>query len=146
MLDTGARARLLGLGPARDLGRWAVLVKLSVMEQRDQAVLAVVQDGSKVTEVAARLGFSRKSVHAWLARYEQGGLAALAERSRRPATCPDQIPAGDRGGSATSSRGHGSDLGRFALLWRLRLQVLPERHRVVVFDVASAEQEDYRAV
>ena len=61
-----------------------MLVELSVMEQRYQAVLAVVQDGWKVTEVAARLGVSRQSVHAWIARYEQGGLAALADRSHRP--------------------------------------------------------------
>jgi transposase InsO family protein len=70
-----------------------VLVELSVMEQRYQAVLAVVQDGWKVTEVAERLGVSRQSVHAWIARYEQGGLAALADRSHRPAACPHQIPA-----------------------------------------------------
>jgi transposase InsO family protein len=67
-----------------------VLVELSVMEQRYQAVLAVVQDGWKVTEVADRLGVSRQSVHAWIARYEQGGLAALADRSHRPASCPHQ--------------------------------------------------------
>jgi transposase len=53
-----------------------VLVELSVMEQRYQAVLAVVQDGWKVTEVAERLGVSRQSVHAWIARYEGGGLGA----------------------------------------------------------------------
>jgi transposase InsO family protein len=68
-----------------------VLVELSVMEQRYQAVLAVVQDGWKVTEVAARLGVSRQSVHAWIARYERGGLAALADRSHRPSACPHQI-------------------------------------------------------
>jgi transposase InsO family protein len=68
-----------------------VLVELSVMEQRYQAVLAVVQDGWKVTEVAERLGVSRQSVHAWIARYEAGGLPALADRSHRPATCPHQI-------------------------------------------------------
>jgi len=67
-----------------------VLVELSVMEQRYQAVLAVVQDGWKVTEVAERLGVSRQSVHAWIARYEAGGLAALADRSHRPASCPHQ--------------------------------------------------------
>ena len=32
------------------------LVEISVMEQRYQAVMAVVQDGWKVTEVADRLG------------------------------------------------------------------------------------------
>jgi transposase InsO family protein len=71
-----------------------VLVELSVMEQRYQAVLAMVQDGWKVTEVARRLGVSRQSVHAWIARYEAGGLAALADRSHRPVSCPHQVPAG----------------------------------------------------
>jgi hypothetical protein len=61
-----------------------VLVELSVMEQRYQAVLAVVQDGWRVVEVARRLGVSRQSVHNWIARYEQGGLPALADRSHRP--------------------------------------------------------------
>ena len=44
-----------------------MLVELSVMEQRYQAVLAVVQDGWRVVEVAERLGVSRQSVHAWIA-------------------------------------------------------------------------------
>jgi transposase InsO family protein len=70
-----------------------VLVELSVMEQRYQAVLAVVQDGWTVVEVARRLGVSRQAVHTWIARYEQGGLACLAERSHRPRSCPHQIPA-----------------------------------------------------
>ena len=68
-----------------------MLVELSVMEQRYQAVLAVIQDGWKVTEVAERLGVARQSVHNWIARYEAGGLAALADRSHRPATCAHQI-------------------------------------------------------
>jgi transposase len=70
-----------------------VLVELSVMEQRYQAVLAVVQDGWKVVEVARRLEVSRQSVHAWIARYEAGGLAALADRSHRPSGCPHQTNA-----------------------------------------------------
>ncbi|HEX2296105.1 MAG TPA: IS481 family transposase [Actinomycetota bacterium] len=69
------------------------MVELSVMEQRYQAVMAVVQDGWKVTEVADRLGVARQSVHNWIARYEQGGLAALADRSHRPASCAHQISA-----------------------------------------------------
>jgi transposase InsO family protein len=63
------------------------------MEQRYQAVLAVVQDGWRVSEVARRLGVSRQSVHAWIARYEAGGLPALADRSHRPSSCPHQTPA-----------------------------------------------------
>jgi hypothetical protein len=34
-----------------------------------------------------------QSVHAWISRYEQGGLAALADRSHRPSARPHQISA-----------------------------------------------------
>ncbi len=60
-------------------------------EQRYQAVLAVISDGETVTDVAARFGVSRKTVHAWLARYEAGGLGNLGDRSHRPRSCPHQI-------------------------------------------------------
>jgi transposase-like protein len=69
-----------------------VLVELSVMEQRYQAVLAVIQDVWRVTEVAHRLGVSRQTVHSWMARYQQGGLPSLADRSHRPSSCAHQIP------------------------------------------------------
>ena len=68
-----------------------MLVELSVMEQRYQAVMAVVQDGWTVTEVARRLGVARQSVHNWIARYEAGGLPALADRSHRPQSCAHQV-------------------------------------------------------
>ena len=62
-------------------------------EQRYQAVLAVISDGETVTDVAARFGVSRKTVHDWLARYEAGGLENLVDRSHRPRSCPHQISA-----------------------------------------------------
>lgn len=62
-------------------------------EQRYQAVLAVISDGETVTDVAARFGVSRQTVHAWLARYEAGGLENLADRSHRPRSCPHQMDA-----------------------------------------------------
>jgi transposase InsO family protein len=68
------------------------LVEVSVVEQRYRAVLEV-KSGVPVTEVAARSGVSRQSVHSWLRRYEQGGLGALADRSRRPGSCPHQVSA-----------------------------------------------------
>ena len=70
-----------------------MLVELSKMEQRYDAVLGVLRDGFSVSEVAEAYGVSRQSVHAWLARYEQGGLPALADRSRRPRSSPLQMPA-----------------------------------------------------
>ena len=60
-------------------------------EQRYQAVLAVISEGETVTDVAARFGVSRQTVHNWLARYEAGGLENLGDRSHRPRSCPHQI-------------------------------------------------------
>jgi transposase len=65
--------------------------ELSVAEQRYKAVLEVIADGKSVTEVAAHWRVSRQTLHAWLARYEAGGLEQLADRSHRPAACPHQI-------------------------------------------------------
>ena len=66
--------------------------EMSVSEQRYLAVLAVIRDGDTVTEVAARFGVSRKTLHVWLSRYEAGGLENLADRSHRPRSCPHQMP------------------------------------------------------
>ena len=62
-------------------------------EQRYEAVRAVIADGETVTGVAARFGVARKTVHRWLAKYEAGGLAGLADGSHRPRSCPHQMPA-----------------------------------------------------
>src|ERR1700730_8236505 len=67
--------------------------EMSVAEQRYKAVLAVIADGRMVTEVARDLGVSRRTMHLWLARYEEGGLEGLSNRSQRPAHSPHQMPA-----------------------------------------------------
>ena len=66
---------------------------MSVSEQRYRAVLAVIAEGCTVTEVAARFGVSRQTLHAWLAKYEAGGLENLGDGSHRPRSCPHQMPA-----------------------------------------------------
>ena len=66
---------------------------MSVAEQRYQAVLAVIKDGRTVSEVASQWSVSRQTLHAWLAKYEAGGLEGLGDRSRRPVSCPHQMPA-----------------------------------------------------
>jgi transposase InsO family protein len=70
-----------------------VLKELTKVEQRYQAVLAVQVDGLAVTVVAEKFGVSRQTVHAWLRRYEQGGLEGLVDRSHRPGSCPHQTAA-----------------------------------------------------
>ena len=71
----------------------SMLVELSVVEQRYQAVLAVIRDGVPVVEVARRFDVSRQAVHRWLRWYEQQGLAGLADRSHRPPRCSHQMDA-----------------------------------------------------
>jgi transposase InsO family protein len=68
-----------------------VLVELKVVEQRYRAVIDVL-DGMSVTEVALRNGVTRQTVHTWLRRYANDGLAALADKSSKPDTCPHQMP------------------------------------------------------
>ncbi len=60
-------------------------------EQRYQAVLGVIADGRDVKEVAAQWGVSRQTMHAWLAKYEFGGLEGLADRSHRSPTTTGKI-------------------------------------------------------
>lgn len=66
------------------------LVVLSVVEQRLDAVRAVLA-GAEVTEVAARVGVHRTTVHRWVARYLAEQIGGLADRSHRPASCPHQV-------------------------------------------------------
>ena len=70
-----------------------MLLELTVVEQRFNAVMEVIRDGLTVIEVADRYGVSRQTVHGWLRRYAAGGLDALADRSHRPNSCPHQMPA-----------------------------------------------------
>jgi transposase len=70
-----------------------VLVELSVVEQRYQAVMEFLSDRLTVTEVAERFGVSRQIVHRWIRRYEGSGLNGLADRSHRPESCAHQIGA-----------------------------------------------------
>lgn len=70
-----------------------MLKELSIVEQRYQAVLAVIADGEPVRAVADGWGVSRQTVHTWLARYEAAGLDGLVDRSHRPASCPHRMAA-----------------------------------------------------
>jgi transposase len=72
-----------------------MLRELNVVEQRYQAVLEVLDD-IPVTEVAERFGVTRQTVHRWVARYRESGLAGLAglaDRSHAPKAHPWQLSA-----------------------------------------------------
>jgi transposase-like protein len=71
---------------------FGVGVELSVVEQRYWAVLAALA-GESVTSVATQLGVSCQTLHTWLDRYDDEGLAGLVDRSHRPESRPHQSPA-----------------------------------------------------
>src|SRR4051795_7812878 len=52
-----------------------------------------VLDGASPTEVAAEVGVSRQSLHAWVRRYRAAGLAGLVDRSHRPDASPNRASA-----------------------------------------------------
>jgi transposase len=67
-----------------------MLVELSMVEQRYDAVREVL-DCATVKDVATRYGVDRRTLHRWLVRYANEGLAALADKSSKPDRCPHQM-------------------------------------------------------
>jgi transposase-like protein len=72
------------------------------VEQRYQAVLAVIRDGVSVVEVGQRFGVSRQAVHRWLRWYEDQGLPGLVDRSHRPPRCSHQMDPASRCGARSA--------------------------------------------
>jgi transposase InsO family protein len=68
-----------------------MLIELSMVEQRYLAVREVLDTGASITQVATQYGVDRRTLHRWLIRYANGGLEALADRSSRPDTSPNQM-------------------------------------------------------
>jgi putative transposase len=62
------------------------------MEQRECFIADVRAGLYSMTELCARYGISRPTGYKWLARADDGGRAALADRSRAPHHCPHRIP------------------------------------------------------
>jgi transposase InsO family protein len=68
-----------------------MLIELTMVEQRYLAVREVLDTGATITQVAAQYGVDRRTLHRWLTRYANGGLEALANRSSRPDSSPNQM-------------------------------------------------------
>jgi len=62
------------------------------MDQKTQFIADYLRRSLSVTEFCEHYGISRKTGYKWIERYERGGPAGLAERSRRPHVCPTQTP------------------------------------------------------
>ncbi len=62
------------------------------MEERTKFVHAYQDGFFSVSELCKRFSISRKTGYKWIARYEEGGLDALFDRSRAPKSCPHKTP------------------------------------------------------
>ena len=62
------------------------------MDQRMQFIVDYQRGLQSVTELAERFDISRKTAYKWIERHEAGGAAGLADRSRRPQSCPHETP------------------------------------------------------
>jgi putative transposase len=80
--------------------------KFSVLEAREQFVLALKNKSESFASVCGRFGISRKSGYKWWQRYRVGGLKALRNASRRPR--------------------HRGKMHRF--VWRMRLRQVRQEH------------------
>jgi transposase InsO family protein len=97
------------------------------MSRARVAVLQVVSNQLSVTAAAAEYGISRRHLHRLLARYREGGLDALEQRSRRPKTTP--IAACDELRARvvelrTQLTADGLDAGPVTIAWHLQREGL----------------------
>ena len=63
----------------------------SVMEERLRFVLRLL-DGERMSELCREFGISRKTGYKLYDRYQEDGLHALCDRSRRPVRLANQLP------------------------------------------------------
>jgi transposase len=131
-----------------------VLVELGVVEQRYKAVQEVLE-GATVTDVARRNGVVRQTVHGWLRRYANEGMAGLVNGSSRPARCPHQMPP-EVEAQVLEMRRHNPDWGPRRIVWQLRRAgVTPVpgrssvyralvRHGMVVPNKRARRRSDYK--
>lgn len=68
-------------------------LETSPVDQRERFIADARRGLYPMTELCARYGISRKSGYKWLTRFEEGGRAALRDRSRAPHQCPHRIAA-----------------------------------------------------
>lgn len=131
------------------------MVEMGLVEQRYQAVLEVLNDGASVVDVARRHGVARQTVHGWLRRYANRGLAGLADQSSRPQSSPHQMAPDVEAKIVTMRRDHPGWGPRTLLFWLERAGVDPLpgrtsvercliRHRLVTPQARRRKRSDYK--
>jgi transposase InsO family protein len=67
---------------------------MDVQQQRVEFVTAAKRNAQSFCSLCQEFGISRPTGYVWLRRYEQHGLAGIAERSRRPRVSPRRTAVG----------------------------------------------------
>lgn len=62
--------------------------EITVMSQRLEFVALAQKEGANIARLCRKFGVSRKTGYKWLYRFQAGGVAALADQSRRPRHSP----------------------------------------------------------
>lgn len=132
-----------------------MLMELGLVEQRYAAVLEVINEAVSVTDVAVRYGVTRQTVHRWLRRYADEGLAGLVDGSARPLSCPHQMLV-EVEARIVELRGLQPGWGPRTILFRLEADgVVPlpsrssiyrclVRHQLIVPETRRRKKADYR--
>ncbi|HTS35307.1 MAG TPA: helix-turn-helix domain-containing protein, partial [Candidatus Solibacter sp.] len=63
---------------------------MDVQEQRVRFVVAASREEKSLTALCQEFGISRPTGRLWKQRYQQAGLAGIAEQSRRPHRSPSR--------------------------------------------------------
>jgi len=63
-----------------------------VLSLRVEFVVRARSGEESISDLCREFGVSRKTVHKWLSRYEEGRYSALSDRSRRPKRQPNKTP------------------------------------------------------
>ena len=67
--------------------------RMEVREQRVEFVVRALREAEPLSWLCRQFGVSRPTGYKWLERYREGGVEAIAERSRRPHCSPMQTAA-----------------------------------------------------
>jgi transposase InsO family protein len=62
--------------------------EVSIVLLRVEFVTLATAEGANVRELCRRYGITPRTAYKWIARFKAGGAEALADRSRRPSSCP----------------------------------------------------------
>lgn len=66
--------------------------QVTSMSEKKEFIRLAVREGANLSRLSRYFQVSRKTAYKWLGRFDQEGLAGLADRSRRPRSSPWQTP------------------------------------------------------